>query len=58
MDKLFCNHCGFERPDDESDCPNCGAPSPLSKGSVKKRFIFLFVILILFYAAAIFILPR
>ncbi|MET0048972.1 MAG: zinc-ribbon domain-containing protein, partial [Sedimenticola sp.] len=30
MDKLFCNHCGFERPDDESDCPNCGAPSPLS----------------------------
>lgn len=58
MDKLFCNHCGFERPQDESDCPNCGAPSPVVKENTNKRFLIFFVILIVFCAIAIAWLPR
>ncbi|MES9962612.1 MAG: zinc-ribbon domain-containing protein [Candidatus Sedimenticola sp. 20ELBAFRAG] len=58
MDEKICNHCGFERPEDDSDCPNCGAPSPSAKGDTQKRFLIFFAVLIIFCLSAAFLLPR
>jgi len=58
-EKEYCNKCGFLLDKNLDYCPDCSAPTtPDNKKNIKKRFIYYFILLVIFCFALMFMLPR
>ena len=63
MSETTCNHCGQTFDDQQSFCPRCHAPTPAQQEKEiaahgKRKFILLFIALIIFCVIMIVWLPR
>ncbi len=62
MSETTCNHCGQTFDDQQDACPYCRTPTPKQQNtdfdSKKKRFMLLFIALIILCAVMIVWLPR
>ena len=62
MSETPCMYCGASVPDDASACPSCGAPAHFQRRGPRlraiRRFLVLFVIVVIISFIAIFVAPR
>lgn len=59
MTETRCNHCGFDVPAGLDKCPNCGTSrTPKVDDPSVKRFLLVFVIIVVFALAMVLVLPR
>ena len=62
MSEITCNHCGQRFDDQQDACPYCRTPTTRRQdtafGAKKKRFMLLFIALIIVCAVLIVWLPR
>ena len=62
MAEVDCLYCGGKIADDQAECPHCGAVSHFQKrgyrAGARRRFVLLFVALVIFCAVFIVYLPR
>ncbi|HID46939.1 MAG TPA: protein nirD [Chromatiaceae bacterium] len=61
-DQVKCLYCGKKIPADSAHCPECGAVSHFQergyRAGVRRKFIFWFVLLVIFCAIMIVWFPR
>ena len=62
MEQVNCLYCGKSIPADASNCPHCGAVSHYQRkgwrAGMRRKFILLFVLLVILCTFFIFWLPR
>lgn len=62
MSDVKCLYCGKDIPEDSEACPHCQAPSHFQRRGMRfgarRRFILLFVLLVIFVFTMAFLLPR
>ncbi len=62
MSDIICKHCGVIFEGQRLYCPECNAPTPEQKYleliRKKKRFVWFFIVLVLFSLILMFWLPR
>jgi len=62
MSQITCFHCARPYDDTQKTCPHCGAPAEppekLEKSERQKRFVWMFIALVIFCAIMIVWLPR
>lgn len=62
MSETPCMYCGAPVPEDAPRCPDCGAPAHFQQRGPRlraiRRFLVLFVLLVIGAFIAVFLLPR